>query len=147
MMNKTCIKCDEEQIEDNFNVIGIPSGRTGEVYRRDVCKVCFNREQKKQRDKDPRPHILSTTKCRAKRKGIPFSITLEDIIIPKYCPVLGLKLERGKGKHQDNSPALDKIIPALGYVPGNVEIISNRANTLKRDATPKELKLLADYYN
>lgn len=40
------------------------------------------------------------------------------------------------------SPSLDKIIPSLGYVPGNVRIISARANLLKNDATVDELRAI-----
>ena len=41
------------------------------------------------------------------------------------------------------SPSLDKIKPHLGYVPGNVLVVSHRANMIKHDATPEELSLLA----
>lgn len=84
---------------------------------------------------------------RARRNNIPFDITPEDIIIPEYCPVLGIKLESQVGKRSDASPSLDKIIPSLGYIVDNIEVISWRANCLKRDATFEELKLLSDYYN
>ena len=38
----------------------------------------------------------------------------------------------------DNSPTLDKFIPSKGYVKGNVQIISWRANSLKSDGSPDE---------
>lgn len=50
---------------------------------------------------------------------------------------------RGGG---DNSPTLDKIEPALGYVPGNIIVISGRANRLKADATIDELRAIASFY-
>lgn len=41
-------------------------------------------------------------------------------------------------------PSLDRINPDRGYVPGNVQVISFRANTLKNNATREELaKVLA----
>jgi hypothetical protein len=40
---------------------------------------------------------------------------------------------------------LDRVIPELGYVPGNVAVISLRANTMKQDATAAELRVLADW--
>ena len=38
---------------------------------------------------------------------------------------------RTEGGRSDRSPSLDKIEPALGYVPDNVRVISDRANRLK----------------
>lgn len=80
---------------------------------------------------------------RSKRKNLPFDITLEDVVIPETCPLLGVKLSPSK-KHGacPESPTLDKIIPELGYVPGNVWVISHRANTIKSDASLEELKTL-----
>ena len=40
------------------------------------------------------------------------------------------------------SPSLDQIVPGLGYVKGNVQVISHRANTLKSDGTLEEFKKL-----
>ena len=60
----------------------------------------------------------------------PCTITKDDIFIPSHCPVFGMPLEIGQGVPTDNSPSLDKIIPALGYIPGNVLVVSNKANIL-----------------
>lgn len=38
---------------------------------------------------------------------------------------------------------MDRVIPELGYVKGNVEIISYRANRLKNDATYHELRAIS----
>lgn len=45
----------------------------------------------------------------------------------------------------NNSPSLDRMIPALGYVASNVRVISYRANAIKRDATLDELRALVAY--
>ena len=44
-----------------------------------------------------------------------------------------------------NSPSLDRIIPDLGYVEGNVAFISGAANTLKLNRTPIILRKIADF--
>lgn len=89
--------------------------------------------------------LFQLARQRAKRKGLPFAITVADIIVPEFCPVLGVKLEIGTGCMQRCSPTLDRVIPELGYVPGNVAVISLRANTMKQDATAAELRVLADW--
>lgn len=90
--------------------------------------------------------LLTAAKSRAKRLGLPFDLCLEDIQIPEFCPVLGLKLAVSISGKSDSSPSLDRIIPALGYARGNVLVISWRANQIKSDATPLELRKIADFY-
>lgn len=93
----------------------------------------------------PRYRMFCQAKTRAKRLGISFQIRLNDVPeVPEYCPVLGLKLSPSpRGSARASSPSLDKIIPSLGYVPGNVRVISNRANRLKNDCTPEEIVKIA----
>lgn len=90
--------------------------------------------------------MLRSAKGRATKSGVPFSISEQDISIPHSCPVLDIPILVGQSKASDNSPSLDRIMPAMGYVPGNVEVISMRANRIKNDATPDELRMVADYY-
>jgi len=56
------------------------------------------------------------------------------------CPILGIPLIPGIGAQSPNSPSLDRIIPSLGYVKGNIAVISYRANAMKNDATIDELE-------
>jgi len=76
---------------------------------------------------------------RAEKSGIPFSISVLDIHIPMYCPILDIKLEVGKKVSTSSSPTLDRIDNTLGYTPDNVWVISNLANMMKSKATVKEL--------
>lgn len=92
--------------------------------------------------------IFTATKRRAGRLGIPFSIQESDIIIPKRCPVFGVELKIGAlGVRGFNpySPSLDRIDPQLGYIPGNVCIISMKANSLKNSLTFEQLKAILKY--
>jgi hypothetical protein len=84
----------------------------------------------------PEKYLLRQFRYQAKKKGLPFSLTLSDIKIPAYCPVLGLPLSF-EG-HQDYSPSVDRIIPRLGYIPKNIIVVSFRANRLKSDGQPWE---------
>ena len=90
--------------------------------------------------------IVQRAKQRAKKKNIPFDITSKDIYIPEFCPILGIKLNwADKQGGNFDSPSLDKIIPSKGYVKGNIQIISKRANTIKGDASAEEIKLVFDW--
>ena len=88
--------------------------------------------------------IHARIKSRAKRNNIPFNLELCDIVVPEYCPVLGIPIYSicGGGTNQDTSPSVDRIDPSGGYVKGNVRVISNRANLLKSNATVEELRLV-----
>lgn len=93
----------------------------------------------------PEHHLWTAARDRHIRRGIPFSITLADIHIPEFCPVLGLRLEPGVGKFHAASPSLDRIDPHGGYTHGNIVVMSFRANELKRDATLSELRAVLKY--
>ena len=84
---------------------------------------------------------ITNAKKRAKQKGINFNITKEDIVIPEFCPYLGIKLEESSNRYLDRSSvaSLDRIIPELGYIKGNIEVISNLANTMKSNANKEQL--------
>ena len=86
--------------------------------------------------------MLSRARASAKKHGWNFNLELSDIVIPKTCPLLGIVLERKAGVQADSTPSLDRIDSSLGYVKGNVWVISWRANHIKTDASIEELKLL-----
>lgn len=71
---------------------------------------------------------------------------LEDICIPKYCPLLGIELQDNTGTGKGNnptSPSLDRLNSSKGYTSDNVWVISNRANEIKSNATLEELEAIA----
>jgi len=89
--------------------------------------------------------MWTTSKRRALVAGHEFTIDVDDIVIPEYCPVLGLKLKQGKGKIADNSPSMDRVDNRKGYIKGNVQVISVRANRIKSDASLEELEKVLAY--
>lgn len=102
--------------------------------------------KRKHREDYPEHHLLAHAKRRAKAKGIPFDLTLSDIHVPRYCPALGLELRVNEGIVGPDSPSLDRIIPSLGYVKGNVIVVSHLANSIKSYATVQQLLLVASFY-
>lgn len=91
----------------------------------------------------PEQRMLIQVRHRAKTLGRLCTIVEADIVIPKKCPILGIRLFHGKGKFGPNSPTLDRKNNKKGYVPGNVQVISHRANVMKNDASPKDLRAFA----
>lgn len=89
--------------------------------------------------------MIADAKRRATARGMEFSLRPADIDAPDVCPVFGLPLEwaRSNAKRTAASPSLDRIDSRLGYVPSNVWVISWRANQIKSDATPRELRAVA----
>ena len=82
-----------------------------------------------------------SAKKRAMKDGVPFAIKPSDIVIPAECPVFGTPLRRGVGKGcSDDSPTLDRFNPSLGYVIGNICVISGKANRIKSDADEKDIE-------
>lgn len=89
--------------------------------------------------------MLYHARGHARRIGVPCNLTLDDIVIPAVCPVLGIPLRRGYGPLTDATPSVDRVNSQRGYVRGNVAVISHRANTLKNNATLREIESLAAY--
>lgn len=119
-------------------------------------QAAWHEQNKPRRNADARerrttytPEYLAVArvKTRAKKQGIAFALTEADIVIPDVCPVLGIPLAPRVGLHgpQRCSPSIDRIDPNGGYVPGNVAVISHRANTLKSNATIAELEAVLAY--
>jgi hypothetical protein len=76
-----------------------------------------------------------------------WDLEFEDVYFPLICPVLGVKLDykSAEGSHSDYSASFDRLDPNLGYVRGNVVVMSMRANRLKNDGTAEELRAIADF--
>ena len=100
--------------------------------------------------KHPERVILHSAKRRSKLYNLPFNLTEADIIIPSHCPVLGIPIfiswaHSHIQRNSPNAPSLDRIDNSLGYIKGNVQIISWRANNLKKNATSEELFAVARF--
>ena len=115
-------------------------------YRQDN-KEKIAESLKKYRQNNKEKLIVRRAKTRANKKNVPFNIDEDYIkkIWPKHniCPIFKIKFERG---NLDQSPSLDRIIPKLGYVKGNVQIMSHKANRIKNNATFEELIIIGKYY-
>lgn len=93
-------------------------------------------------------HVVKNARLRASKIGVPFDLTPEYVmsIIPDECPVFGTPFVFvGNGSPCAESASLDRLVPAKGYVVGNVVVISHSANTIKNNATAKEVAKVAQW--
>jgi|SRR5690554_1529436 len=156
MQLKTCSKCGEQKPLSSFGARQANrDGKSG------WCRDCYNSNSsayywgdidskraynskwsREFRKNNPEKFLLKKAKERARERNLDFDISEEDIEIPEVCPVLGIALRAGKGKVTDNSPTLDRSDNSKGYVKGNVQVISWRANRLKSDMSLEEAERL-----
>ena len=119
----------------------------GDEFDRSNCVDCNNAYMRgylaKRRALHPAQEMWSRARKRASIKGIPFSISRCDIKIPSHCPALGIPLQISSGRTR-NSPSLDRIFPDMGYVRGNIKVISDHANRLKSNLSLSELRIKAN---
>lgn len=144
VQNKQCSKCK------------VNPRRNGNSW----CYSCKYEYEKSYRASHPKPRSapwkknmdswfkqkLFTLKYNAKRSNREFTITEDDLrnAYTDYCPIFGIKLryiEDGKSKFKTNV-SVDRIDSTKGYIPGNIWIISLKANICKSDLTIKELRNL-----
>ena len=107
----------------------------------------FLREwERKKRQDNPEYYLWKSAKKRARDKQLDFNIEVSDIIIPQFCPFLHIPIihKTGTGKRRPDSPSLDRLDNSLGYVKGNILVVSWRANKLKADAEFQELQRLVN---
>lgn len=106
------------------------------------CREGSRKRAKLRKINNPIKYILNLARNRAKANGVEFNLDESDIVIPDFCEVLGIPIYyQLEGKHH-GSPSLDRISPDLGYIKGNIRVISLRANILKNNATSQEIELV-----
>lgn len=129
---RICTKCGEHKPRTCFHK---HKGCKGGLNS--VCKVCRNPLSKAQwENKTIEYKIWHRAKSRAKKKNIEFSLCIDDIVVPKICPVLKTPID---------VPSIDRHNPNLGYTKENIVIMSNRANILKNNGTLDEFKKIVKY--
>ena len=135
-----CLECSERKATRN--------GLCHRCYQRIWAKAHYNSTKKKEtRRKWLEANIERCmwlgAKHSARRRELEFTITISDIVIPIFCPVLGLKLTRHSGG--ETSPSLDRKNNTVGYTPDNIQVISSRANRLKSDSSVEEIEKILRY--
>lgn len=159
IVEKKCKKCKTVKPIDSY-------GRHANGSRRAICEECYDtytpieikqrnklslerhrESDRKYKEKRALNEILvKTAKQRAKSKNIDFNLEIKDVVIPVYCPILGIKLNQvKKGSRQHTSPSLDRIDNKKGYTKDNIKVISWEANTIKNHGTADEHQKIVYY--
>jgi len=149
-VNGACAQCASEQSNANKAAYANSSARTA-VNKTWTASDKAKSAKQRWKERDPRwAWVVSTVggaRRRAKYSGVPFSLTNEYVfnMLPEMCPALGIPLVFAGtgGVAVPGSASIDKIRPELGYVPGNIAILSYRANAIKSNATADEIGRVA----
>lgn len=97
------------------------------------------------RKRSPEYFMYHSAKTRAKKLGLEFTISIADIEIPTHCPALGIPLVAGSREAHESAPSIDRLDNNAGYVPGNIAVISFRANRIKSFGSVQELRGILKY--
>jgi hypothetical protein len=93
-------------------------------------------------------NVLSSIAHRCKQHKLPYNLTSVYVssLIPDICPVLGIPLKRDHKGCTPASPSIDRIVPELGYVRGNIIIVSQLANQIRNCASPSQIIQVGLFY-
>ncbi len=134
-----CRNCDE--LHKNIN-----QGKDKNYFRKLRLKVDpeyraeINAQKRKSTYNNHASVLLSNAKRRAEQNGWNFNLELKDIVIPDKCPILEVPFIMGTKGDYMYTPSIDRIDNSKGYIKGNIQIISMKANSMKNAATPEELE-------
>lgn len=84
--------------------------------------------------------LLYQTKGLAKKKGVEFTITIKDIVIPKICPLTETEIIKsvGEGRMLSN-PYIYRIDESVGYIKSNIIITCVLASHLRSCASKEQI--------
>ena len=104
-------------------------------------RLLDQKRNKERHRENPVKTLILWSRKTAKNRGLEHTITYDDLVIPERCPVFKTEFVVGTPL----AMSLDRIDNSKGYVPGNVQVISRLANSMKRDANQDQLKAFAEW--
>lgn len=151
--SKVCSKCKEEKPASDFSP---RSDRPIGLYS--CCKRCKAASRSKRYHERKREDPVAAwvrgaannAKDRARRTGTPYELSKKEVRkaldhCRRKCAYCGKALDfQCSLDNRWDAPSLDKVVPRLGYVPSNIVVCCYRCNAVKNDASPQELRALAD---
>lgn len=141
-----CSKCGDIKLLREFTV-----NRRGKQYEYSLsyCFECRKKQAIKAINRSPEVYLgYLTTRLKSKciSRNIAFTLSVEDVIEcwrkqEGKCFYSGVPmvLQQGEGYNRYRC-SIDKVIPEKGYLPDNIVLCAQKANTVKNDLTIIELK-------
>jgi hypothetical protein len=140
-----CSDCKEVKLKEEYPW-STSNSRSG--YYFSYCKLCRKERQRIHRlNRSPWKERASKIGRRASLSGIPFNLDgdyLENLweLQEGLCFYTGYRMVGSVGNGlTEYSVSVDKIIPEIGYLKGNVVLCTHRANTIKNNLTLSEMEL------
>jgi hypothetical protein len=146
-----CKKCKNEKYKKYYNSekrmaeyernrdTYLQKGKEYREKNKEKCKESSLKWYRKTKVENAANYLYKYAKARANKKGLEFTITKEDVVIPEFCPILGCRLVIGGVGNSKYSPSIDRIDSSKGYTPDNIQIVSRLYNSMKWDSTREEL--------
>lgn len=97
--------------------------------------------RKKEYRTNPQKKLLISARSRASNQKMDFNLKKEDIYVPDVCPILKTPFKM----NTYYTASIDRVDNEKGYVKGNVQVLSHKANAMKNSATNKELWMFAEW--
>jgi len=132
-----CRSCNRDKLAEDFS----KHGSTMNGFDTSSCKQC-KVSKHKWSNVSIQKRIFNRIKSRASRKNIEFNLELSDIIIPEKCPVYNHIFIYND---TDWTYSVDRIDNSKGYTKENIQIISNKANRLKNNASVEDIEILLNW--
>lgn len=161
---KICIKCNTELNSNNHDAYAKKNyvNKCHDCLKKEKCEYArkldstiklsrSNKCRKKLKEQNPKLYtarqMYSSARKRAVKLCLDFNLDTKYVaeLCVDRCKILGTDIKYGGGKVNDNSASIDRIVPHAGYIKGNIQIISNKANMMKSNANNKELIRFAKY--
>jgi hypothetical protein len=139
-----------ERIRQISLKMGVPHFQIKHELKKEKARARSEKKWGKERLSGTALYDAQRAKFRQKKannKKWEWTIEFGDLEWPDKCPVLGIPLNYFVDTfRQEDSPSIDRIDSSKGYIPGNVVVISYRANRIKNDGTPEEHAKIAEFF-
>ena len=131
---KTCITCNRDLSKNDY------------TKKRNVCRRCTSVQRNNARNTSPESYIAVVfSKLKAARKDMEWDIDIDHVkeLWQKQdgrCALSGVFMtwHAGEGR-QDLNASIDRKDPNKGYIIGNVQLVTQRVNTIKHTLGEGEL--------
>ena len=146
-----CSGCGQMLPIDHFSK---DSGKPYRYFKQAYCRDCSLEKAYEWQQQHPfRVLVLSAKSHNRIRHRNKYDFDIDEEYLQLFdtdtCPILGIPIQCNNDKRRrqqsHDSKSLDRIDSTKGYIKGNVQIISWRANRLKGDATLEEMVLIGKW--